>query len=71
MSPGAARGGVRLGMRIGGVSAIAPGTMILERSHEKKALALDAIAMALLQYTPEVAFQDDFSTLIDVSASLR
>lgn len=71
MSTGATRGEVRLGMRIGGVFAITPGTVILERSHEKKALALDAIAMALLQYTPEVAFQDDFSTLIDVSASLR
>ena len=71
LSPGAARSGVRLGMRIGGVSAIAPGTMVLERSLEKEALALDAIAMALLQYTPEVTFQDGFSILMDVSASLR
>ena len=71
MSPGAARSGVRLGMRSGGVSTIAPGTALLERSLENEALALDAIAMALLQYTPEVTFQDDFSILMDVSASLR
>ena len=71
ISPGAAHSGVRLGMRIGGVSAIAPGTVILERSLEKEALALDAIAMALLQYTPEVTLQDDFSILMDVRASLR
>jgi len=71
MSPGAARGGVRLDMRVGGVAAIAPGTVMLERSLEKESLALDAIAMALLRYTPEVTFQDDFSILMDVSASLR
>ncbi|KAB0325485.1 DNA polymerase Y family protein [Janthinobacterium sp. PLB04] len=71
ISPGAADSGVRLGMRIGGVSAIAPDTVTLERSLEKEALALDAIAMALLQYTPEVTLQDDFSILMDVSASLR
>lgn len=71
LSPDAARSGVRLGMRIGGVSAIAPGTLVLERSLEKEALALDVIAMALLQYTPEVTFQDGFSILMDVSASLR
>jgi protein ImuB len=71
MSPAASRSGVRLGMRSGGVSTIAPGTVLLERSLVKEALALDAIAMALLQYTPEVTFQGDFSILLDVSASLR
>lgn len=71
MSPAAARSGVRLGMRSGGVTAIAPGTTLLERSLVKEALALDAIAMALLQYTPEVTFQGDFSILLEVSASLR
>ena len=63
--------GVRPGMRAGGVSAIAPGTRMLQRSVEKEQLALDAIAMALLQYTPEVAFSDNFGILLDVSASLR
>ncbi len=63
--------GVRVGMRAGGVCAISPETEMLERSIEKEQLALDAIAMALLQYTPDVAFSEDFSILMDVSASLR
>lgn len=58
-------------MRTGGVSAIAPDTILLDRDLEKEARALDAIAMALLQFTPEVAFADDSSILMDVSASLR
>jgi protein ImuB len=63
--------GVKPGMRAGGVSAIAPATKILERNGEKERLALDAIAIALLQYTPEVAAGEDFSLLLDVTASLR
>ncbi len=58
-------------MRAGGVSAISPATEMLERNPKKEQLALAAIAMALLQYTPEVAFSDDFSILMDVSASLQ
>nr|WP_296002084.1 DNA polymerase Y family protein [Rugamonas sp.] len=70
MSAGAALGGVRAGMRSGGVSAVAPNTVMLERAPEKEELALDAIASALMQYTPELTFQSDFSILLDVSASL-
>ncbi|MBA5686325.1 DNA polymerase Y family protein [Duganella sp. LX47W] len=66
----AARAGVRLGMRSGGVSAISPDTQILERSEEKEALAVEAISTALMQFTPEVTHQRDFSVLLDVSASL-
>lgn len=63
--------GVRVGMRAGGVSAMSPETEMLQRSVEKEQSALDAIAMALLQYTPEVTFAEDFSIVMDVSASLR
>lgn len=63
--------GVRLGMRTGGVSAISPNTTILERCPDKEQLALDAVAMALLQYTPEVTVAEDFSLLLDVTSSLR
>lgn len=66
----AASNGVRPGMRAGGVAAVAPGTALLERSAAKEAAALDAIAMALMQYTPDVRHSDDFSLLLDVSASL-
>jgi protein ImuB len=67
----ASRSGIRVGMRAGGVSAISPDAEMLQRSLEKEQSALDAIAMALLQYTPEVTFADDFSILMDVTASLR
>lgn len=58
-------------MRSGGVSTIAPETTILEKCPIKEQQALDAMAMALLQYTPEVTFDDDFSIIMDVTASLR
>lgn len=66
----AALSGVRPGMRSGGVAATAPDTTLLERDVAKERAALDAIAMALMQYTPEVCHTDDFSVLLDVSASL-
>jgi protein ImuB len=70
MSHQAAQAGVRAGMRSGGVAAIAPDTTILERATDKEALALDAIATALMQYTPDITYQEDWSLLLDVSASL-
>lgn len=70
MSLPAAQAGIRLGMRAGGVAAVAPTTMLLDRAPDKEAQALDAIATALMQYTPEVTLQDHCSLLIDVSASL-
>jgi protein ImuB len=66
----ALRCGVRSGMRAGGVSAVAPDTVILDRNIDKENLALDAIAMALLQFTPEVVNVDDGCIVLDVSASL-
>lgn len=70
MSPDAARAGVRMGMRNGGVAAVAPDTGLLERDIEKESAAQEAIATALMQFTPELTFQDDHSLLLDVSASL-
>ena len=71
LSPEAARSGVRTGMRAAGVAAIAPDTILIDRNVEKESHALESIAMALLRFTPEVTFADDFSILMDVSASLR
>jgi len=70
VSQEAACAGVRLGMRNGGVLAVAPDTGILEREVPKEEMALDAIATALMQYTPEITLQADHSLLMDVSASL-
>lgn len=70
MSAQAAQAGVRLGMRSGGVMAVSPETTILERDQAKEEIALNALATAMMQYTPEVTYQADFSVLLEVSASL-
>lgn len=57
-------------MRSGGVAAVSPSTALLERAPEREAASMDAVATALMQFTPEVTLQEDFSVLLDVSASL-
>jgi protein ImuB len=71
MTPQAAAAGVRIGMRRGGVAAIAPGAAMHDRDFMRERQALHDIALALLQYTPEVAFGGDAGLLLDVTASLR
>lgn len=71
LSGEAARAGVRPGMRGGGVSAVAPATRLLARDPDQEQRCLGAIAMALLQYSPEVAHADHACLVLDVSASLR
>jgi protein ImuB len=71
MSRQASEAGVRLGMRRGGVAAIAPGATLHNRDAVHEHAALESIALTLLQYTPEVAFAEDWSLLLDVTASLR
>lgn len=62
--------GVGFDMRRGGVSAIAPGVIMLDRDLERENLAFEAIAMTLLRYTPEVTYAADNCILLDVTASL-
>lgn len=62
--------GIRLDMRSAGVHALCPDALILERNLHKEALAMDAISMALLRFTPEVSMADDFCFILDVTASL-
>ncbi|HJV53967.1 MAG TPA: DNA polymerase Y family protein [Noviherbaspirillum sp.] len=71
MSAQAAAEGVRIGMRRGGVQAICPDAILHEHDPVREQDALDSIALALLQYTPEVAFAEEASLLLDVTASLR
>jgi protein ImuB len=71
MSLFAADSGVRLGMRRAGVQAICPDAILHERQMQCEREALDGIALALLQYTPEVAFAAEDSLLLDITASLR
>ena len=78
----AAAQGVRHGMRANGVQAIAPDVILQPRDVQRERDAMDAVALALLQYTPELArarcataarssgAEDDATLLMDVTASL-
>ena len=54
-SPVARAAGVQPGMRRGGVLMLMPEAQVHERSPQREAEALYAVAMAMLQYTPQVA----------------
>jgi protein ImuB len=63
--------GVQPGMRRGGVLMLLPEAQVHERSLPREAEALYAVAMAMLQYTPQVAEAEEATLLMDVGASLR
>lgn len=70
LSAVARAGGIRMGMRRGGVLMLAPETTVLERDPARERECQDAVAMALLQYTPQVALAEESVLLMDVGASL-
>ncbi len=65
----AAEQGVRPGMRRAGAEALAPGVQLQPRDLLRERQTFDAVALALMQYTPEIA-ADGHDLLLDVSASL-
>jgi protein ImuB len=67
----AMQAGIRLQMRRGGVLTMAPQTLLYDRAPAREAEALRAVAMALLQFSPNVVEAEEASVLVDVSASLR
>ena len=71
MSGMARAAGVQPGMRRGGVLMLMPGARVHERSPPREAEALYAVALAMLQYTPQVAEAEEGTLLMDVGASLR
>jgi protein ImuB len=71
VSPRAREAGVQVGMRRGGVLMLLPEAQVHERAPEREAEALDAVALALLQFTPQVALAEEATLLLDVGASLR
>ena len=71
LSPQAALCGIRPGMRRASVSALEPEAVLYERDQLREAAALDSVGLALLHYTPEVARAEEFSFLLNVTASLR
>jgi protein ImuB len=63
--------GVRTGMRRGGVLMLLPDARIHVRAPALETDARHAVALALLQYTPQVAQAEESTLLMDVGASLR
>jgi len=63
--------GVRVGMRRGGVVMLLPDARLHVRAPALEAEALQSVALALLQYTPQVTEGGEATLLMDVGASLR
>jgi protein ImuB len=63
--------GVQTGMRRGGVLMLLPDARIHERDPAREAQARQSVALALLQYTPQVTEAEEETLLMDVGASLR
>ena len=63
--------GVRLDMRRGGALMLAPQAQFQQRAPQLEAEALHAVAMALLQFTPQLAQAEEATLLLDIGASLR
>jgi protein ImuB len=69
-SPNALMLGVRPGMRSGGVAAVAPDVIPLERDAQREQDMLDAAVLALYRFTPDIALEPDFGLVLDVGPSL-
>jgi protein ImuB len=63
--------GIRPGMRRGGALMLAPQLRLHERAPEREAEALQAVALAMLQYTPLVTAAEEAALMLDIGASLR
>jgi len=71
LSDAAQAAGVRPGLRRGGAVMLAPQSQFQQRAPALEADALQAVALALLQYTPQLAQAEEATLLLDVGASLR
>jgi len=69
-STAAREAGVQTGMRRGGVLMLLPDAQIHERDLAQENGARQAVALALLQYTPQVAEDEESTLIMDVGASL-
>lgn len=70
-SPLAAAAGVRPGMRIGGARALCARLGVRDWDQHRNDQLVAGVAIALLQFSPEVATPDGDVVLVDVSASLK
>ncbi|VVE40721.1 DNA polymerase [Pandoraea horticolens] len=70
-SEAAQAAGVQPGMRRGGVLALLPQARFHDRDEAAETVALEALALALLRFGPDVAIASLQCVLIDVAPSLR
>ena len=70
VAPEARALGVRPGMRTGGIMALAPQALLLERNEQREQATLHAVTLALFRFTPEIMHEPDFGLLLDIGASL-
>lgn len=70
MSRAALAAGVKLNMRRSGVLMLSPDARVHDRSPAREDAAIQAVALALLQYTPLVTLTEESSLCIDIGASL-
>ena len=70
LSAAARAAGVQVGLRRGGVLMLMPEARLHERTLDREAAAMHDVAMALLQYTPQVTQAEEATLLMDVGASL-
>lgn len=71
MSCSARAAGIKAAMRRSGVLMLAPDARVHERTAAREEEALNAVAMAMLQYTPQVTLAEESTLLLDIGASLR
>lgn len=71
MSATAQEAGIRAGMRRGGVLMLLPTAHLFQRDVLRQKNALEAAALALLRYTPQVAIAEEATIVLDIGASLR
>ncbi|MBO1113001.1 Y-family DNA polymerase [Bordetella petrii] len=70
LTPAAAAAGLQPGMRRAGAAALAPSIALLARDLPAENRILHEAALALLQYTPDIALAEPDTVLLQVDASL-
>lgn len=71
MSRAAAQAGIQPGMRRGGVLTLAASATLRDRDVQREAASRLAVAVALMQFSPQVTLGAEGTILVDVGASLR
>ncbi|MDY7537346.1 DNA polymerase Y family protein [Undibacterium sp. RTI2.1] len=67
----ACHSGAQIGMRKAGLQMLLPSALFYQRQPALETRALQQVAMALLNYTPQVAYAGHDCLLMDIGASLR